>query len=269
MNLKDLFLLGVPQNSNPLDKTQVSRTASNTSAVIQSREHSDKLIISIEPSMTSTPQRNEPANGNSNAKMNTKTKDERSSSHSSTEQAVNIMSNENSGDSASNTPIGTPELAVRGDLQHRHPTPLPNKKVHTLIEKPIDYGDTSEMSTDDEKRSLGDVQSIQIAARKGISSNVSQKTEISGRVSKSNIVYAGSKEQHARTNGGVPADLDNNNLISSLVKAGNVMDEKEVVGDVDFTSNVEFEDEPDEVFIVELTRGEKGLGLGLIDGLVS
>lgn len=43
------------------------------------------------------------------------------------------------------------------------------------------------------------------------------------------------------------------------------------ISDVDFTSNeVDFTtgDHPDDVILVDLIRGEKGLGLGLIDGLV-
>ena len=253
-------------------------------------ESGQKFVASIQPSHTSTPHKYQVTADRKTSYPNDKESDEisgsRSSSDASATLPLKMRSASVDGDAdvseGSSTPHESPVMPKRGILkkdevlmQLRQPTPLPHKKSSVIVERTIDITeDTSRHENnnnqDNEERKrylLGSTKSIQIVSRKASPLKASPRLPKKADVLKSNVVQA---ESTGIANGVINTEAPVNSQLSEYMSHLAVeKDDTKVVGDVDFTSSSHVVSEPDDVFIVELTRGDRGLGLGLIDGLVS
>eukprot|EP00794_Sanderia_malayensis_P009188 gene9188-10162_t len=235
--------------------------------------------VSIQPSHTSTPQRINTASNEAN-------RSPRSSSDSSSTlpldqpRGYSFDGDADISEEDSNAPDLTKKRTVllKKDevmMQHRQPSsPVPHKKAGFIIQRDILISDDGNNNVSDDENAdgerktslLGSTKSIQISARKSPSlprraDNIKQSQVLP----KSDVLHAesGGRQGNGKSNGVVVSDASKEN---SLALSDYVFtDDTGIVGDVDFTSNSHSED----VMVVELVRGDKGLGLGLIDGLIT
>ncbi len=253
---------------------KIAKTPSSGSTSIKHEKSGQKFAVSIQPSHTSTPQKYHiTISGNAKEDIpNEKavSASPRSSSDSSSTMPIDQgrrASFDGDADVSedSSTPRETPEFSKKSILkkdevmmQHRqHPSPLPQKKTGQLIERDIEISDDQGNNEERKSSLLGNTKSIQIAARR--SPNPPRRADNLTQMPKSDMVYVGSRERKIKANGVVTLNGQQDYINT---------DDQDVVADVDFTSNSHIDTQSDDVFIVELVRGEKGLGLGLIDGLV-
>ena len=158
---------------------------------------------------------------------------------SSTANKGNLVSKLHLGDVSLQIPNGSADSAssplIKEDLKVKNAKPVSDKEAKIDVDNDAD------------STALDNNRNVQLQTP---TSKMSKDS-----MSKSNVIITESK---AKQQG--ESRRDNKNL-------------DDEIGDVDFTSNeanltADYE-YSDEVVLVDLARGEKGLGLGLIDGLVS